>query len=214
MEEQNSIVKRLAISLPLGVLVVGISLLVVWPQYSDVARDITAIYLLQIGEKIEWLDASHQPRPKRLSDLDLDARSSFSKNAAGELEDLWGHPIQYWTDGKRFVITSYGRDGMPGGVGLDYDLVFSSNRERSILLEQATFAQYLSEPLSHGPIAVCICGGLFTFFLILVTLSEYSKDDRKTNKVIVIVVLTLVGTIMVASILTFQNAVPRHLKPW
>jgi general secretion pathway protein G len=40
------------------------------------------------------------------------------------LQDPWGHPVQYTVspDGQSFTVTSLGRDGAPGGSGLDRDL--------------------------------------------------------------------------------------------
>jgi len=40
--------------------------------------------------------------------------------------DPWGHPYVYALEGARPLITSYGRDGVPGGEGADADL---SNRQ-------------------------------------------------------------------------------------
>ena len=37
--------------------------------------------------------------------------------------DPWGHPYTYTLDGNAFTITSLGRDGKPGGTGVDADLV-------------------------------------------------------------------------------------------
>ncbi|HLZ77178.1 type II secretion system major pseudopilin GspG [Phenylobacterium sp.] len=40
------------------------------------------------------------------------------------LNDPWGRPVQYTVspDGQSFTVTSLGRDGAPGGTGLDKDL--------------------------------------------------------------------------------------------
>jgi len=40
------------------------------------------------------------------------------------LQDPWGHTIQYKlnADGLGFTVTSFGRDGVPNGTGLDKDL--------------------------------------------------------------------------------------------
>jgi general secretion pathway protein G len=40
------------------------------------------------------------------------------------LQDPWGHTIQYKLnpDGLSFTVTSFGRDGVPNGTGLDKDL--------------------------------------------------------------------------------------------
>jgi general secretion pathway protein G len=37
-------------------------------------------------------------------------------------EDPWHNPYAYVSDGRRFEIISYGRDGQPGGEGEDADL--------------------------------------------------------------------------------------------
>jgi len=37
--------------------------------------------------------------------------------------DPWANPYLYWSDGKRFKITSYGSDGQPGGDGDAADIV-------------------------------------------------------------------------------------------
>ena len=44
------------------------------------------------------------------------------------LLDRWGHPLHYVTpgpDNTPFDITSYGRDGRPGGIGRDKDIRYS-----------------------------------------------------------------------------------------
>lgn len=48
-------------------------------------------------------------------------------NPDGYMEELpqrdpWGHPYTYATDGRRFVVVSYGADGSPGGAGYDEDI--------------------------------------------------------------------------------------------
>lgn len=36
--------------------------------------------------------------------------------------DPWGCPYHYASDGRDFTVVSYGRDGQPGGSGLDEDI--------------------------------------------------------------------------------------------
>jgi general secretion pathway protein G len=51
-------------------------------------------------------------------------KGPYVKNS-NVLNDPWGHPVQYQVgqDGQSFTVTSLGRDGQPGGTGLDADLV-------------------------------------------------------------------------------------------
>jgi general secretion pathway protein G len=37
-------------------------------------------------------------------------------------KDPWGNPYNYESDGKKYVITSYGQDGKPDGEGHDKDI--------------------------------------------------------------------------------------------
>ena len=37
-------------------------------------------------------------------------------------KDAWGNPFQYESDGKKYVIWSFGKDGKEGGEGYDKDL--------------------------------------------------------------------------------------------
>ncbi len=37
-------------------------------------------------------------------------------------KDPWGNPYQYESDGRKYVITSYGKDGQPEGEGFDKDI--------------------------------------------------------------------------------------------
>jgi general secretion pathway protein G len=36
--------------------------------------------------------------------------------------DAWGNPYEYSSDGRKFLIVSYGADGMEGGEGTDADI--------------------------------------------------------------------------------------------
>jgi hypothetical protein len=36
--------------------------------------------------------------------------------------DAWGHPLEYEMGGDKFTVSSLGRDGTPGGAGLDADI--------------------------------------------------------------------------------------------
>ena len=47
-------------------------------------------------------------------------------DATNEIDDAWGHPIQYRTSPIGVVtLTSFGRDGVRGGIGEDADIVGS-----------------------------------------------------------------------------------------
>ena len=43
-------------------------------------------------------------------------------------KDPWGHAYIYESDGGKFTITSYGKDGKPGGTGYDRDISSEDNQ--------------------------------------------------------------------------------------
>lgn len=64
---------------------------------------------------------------------DGQAAACSSYNANGYIDrlpiDPWGHPYLYVSDGKRFIIRTYGADGKDGGEGVDADIDNESIRD-------------------------------------------------------------------------------------
>ncbi len=67
----------------------------------------------------EGLRALIPPPPANLPRYDPDGYMDETDNVP---EDPWHNPYAYLSDGRRFEIVSYGRDGQPGGEGDDADL--------------------------------------------------------------------------------------------
>ena len=73
-------------------------------------------YYWQNNNKLpESLDVLTQPDPNNFDEAYIDNSDA--------LTDPWGNPYEYKVEGSRkFVIISYGADGMPGGEGEDADI--------------------------------------------------------------------------------------------
>ena len=57
------------------------------------------------------------------------------------LHDAWGRPFELKTTGDSFVLTSWGRDGIKGGVGFDQDLIAGWRRgSLTHFIESADFS--------------------------------------------------------------------------
>ncbi|MDX2169554.1 MAG: type II secretion system major pseudopilin GspG [Deltaproteobacteria bacterium] len=67
----------------------------------------------------EGLRALIPPPPANLPRYDPDG---YIEDVEAVPEDPWHNPYAYVSDGRRFEIISYGRDGQPGGDGEDADL--------------------------------------------------------------------------------------------
>lgn len=54
------------------------------------------------------------------------AEGYLSLGKGKTLKDAWGNPFIYESDGTKYTIKSYGRDGKEGGEGNDTDIVVES----------------------------------------------------------------------------------------
>ena len=76
--------------------------------------------------------------------------------------DGWGRPFIYVSDGKMTKLISYGRDGKPGGTGLDCDLTsdypFPPESRPTIIqaFKAQTFPMWMGS-LASGLIAYIMC---------------------------------------------------------
>jgi type II secretory pathway pseudopilin PulG len=96
--------------------------------------------LRMIQQQIDSYHEEHGELPDALADIP-DLRGSWT-DPAGPPKDEWGNRIHYRTDGSTFELQSHGRDGRPGGIGLDADLFHDGrNHERAL----PTFSQYFGE---------------------------------------------------------------------
>ena len=80
----------------------------------------------------------------------------------GKLFDAWNKPIVYQRRGASFTLISYGRDGKPGGVGLDCDLSSDNLKPQNAAIP---FSQVASNPAAGGLIRVSLFSAAITFLL-------------------------------------------------
>jgi hypothetical protein len=76
-------------------------------RYQNVVQFKTQYELRSLGYSVEHMREKDGTLPNQLP------------RAA---TDFWGNPIFFSTDGNRFLVTSYGADGAPGGSGFDHHL--------------------------------------------------------------------------------------------
>jgi len=152
--------------------------------------------------------------PKTLGDIpDLAAHVDDE----GQPVDHWRRPLHYRVEGTRHRLVSYGRDGKPGGVGLDYDLSNADlPREAEIrwprvLPRQSapTFRQFLTDRGgnasggSGGMMALMsLLSGATAFALAFQVLRGAAKDSRRSvslfSELLATVVITLIGGVAIA----------------
>ncbi len=134
-------------------------------------------------------------------------RYSFTCNENGIPLDTWGHPFLYSVKEGHPVVTSYGRDGKPGGVGFDCDL---SSDDKSLPRENMpTFFQFLLHPATRGIVLTCLACGIAAFWLSVITVTPAALHGRAALLLAVKLALTILGTLAVAIVLSIFH-IPNH----
>jgi hypothetical protein len=125
------------------------------------ARAETLFSMQNLSKEIVTYQKAHGKLPKTLDDLPQPNSTSPIRYK----EDCWGRPFVFQKLGDHFVLTSYGKDGKPGGEGWDADITASMNHRE---VPPVTFAQYLSTGVYWGDcltvsiILACITASLLS----------------------------------------------------
>lgn len=113
--------------------------------------------------------------------------------------DGWKRPLLYSVRNNRLLIQSLGRDGIPGGVGLDADLSNLNSRPTSAALP---LAQQLEHPLGRTFIAIALLCGVLAAAIVFPTLGRIPVDTRSWP----LLALQLVLTFLLASLMAAVGA--------
>lgn len=165
-------------------------------------QTLTVSQLHNISQAIKEYRHKSGKLPARLDDLvpPATAPDAYWVGHHG-LADGWNRPLLYEHDEKNFRLSSLGRDGRPGGAGIDCDLVYDSDRPGGVYGgRKLTFRQFLFEMPTQGIVASCLVSGLLTA---LQTLWYLRKPDPRSS--IVKIVLTMVVCIVLAGIMAVHH---------
>jgi general secretion pathway protein G len=199
---------RVLIAIGVGLVVCGISLFVAWQNARDAdaftEQALTRHLLRQFSQTITQYQRVFHAAPRSMEEL-LAMTNGFQGSPL--MIDGWERPFLFSSDGTNCLITSYGRDGRPGGIGLDSDLTSRSWRTKVSL---ATFLQFLQAQSTRKMTASCIlCGGL-AFLLSLFTIK--TSELKGSGLIIVATKLgaTIIGAVIVASIISVFHIPSGH----
>jgi general secretion pathway protein G len=167
-------------------------------------QDFTRNYgLLKLDHQIKDYQEKHGVLPDTLAEIpDVHAMLQLP----GEpLLDSWGNPFQYRRQGETYELFSYGRDGQPGGVGLNADL-YHDQRNRK--LARPTFQQFFltndeSDVARNSFLSAGLMAGCLVVFFTMLSLRDTSKaGDMMTAgryiwfALVVIVISSVVGVLL------------------
>jgi len=107
-----------------------------WEQW------LTCSMLDRIARAVTVYQQRHETLPGTLDNLrPLAEECNLSYDVERGFCDGWDQPFVYETDGTKYTVTSFGRDGKPGGAGMDCDLTQVAQWKSSA----PTFSQLLNE---------------------------------------------------------------------
>jgi len=111
------------IALIVGALVAFGAMVTAWNSMGRVVpqHDFTRFRLHELDRGVLQIIAQTGAPPASLGELEEVRRESYRVERSVPL-DGWDRPFIYTHTAQNFLIVSYGRDGRPGGEGLDYDL--------------------------------------------------------------------------------------------
>ena len=178
--------------------------------------------IANVRQAIEGYRQEHQALPDSLADLSLPEDARLRTDEAGRVLDGWGRPLQYLIDGTEYELVSYGRNGEPGGLGLDADLWTADLPEGEVdehqvppLPERAlpTFEQFFGDRgefgragSGHGMFQSCVVTGVVAFLVAFVVLLR----SRTGPSSVVSLILTTVGAIVVSVVIASLHAPTGH----
>ena len=167
---------RVATALALALLVFVASTFVGWsmatPQFSK-EQDATAFMIRAIKSAVTNYVIVFEELPHKLGDLRIVSPGLFERPKRDEILDGWGKPFHFEFGKDSWQVISYGRDGQPGGAGLDADL---SNLTTSTREYWPTFTQFLFELNPRPILVIAFITSFVAFVVAYITLTSPRFD--------------------------------------
>lgn len=197
---------RLLIALGVWLVVSAICTFVAWGNASDmyVGRS-EQIYtwesLESFADNVAKYHQKFHTNPVSVEDF-LKLTNYFPYGDTNLFKDGWGHPFILSLKAGTPVLTSYGRDGKPGGFGLDYDLS-STNSEPAEATP--TFHQFLYDIAPRGMLLSCIFCGALAFFICLFTIRTPDLSRAGIGKLMLKLTVTICAVLMTAAVISLLH---------
>ena len=216
MNKYQRIGLRIPISATVGILVAGIAIVVAWRNiggWHEVRPEqwTTRYAILEIEDMVQMYRATTKALPKSLEELPRSDESQvhFRRDENGKPLDGWGRPFLYSTDGTKFVITSLGRDGKPGGIGLDCDLSNTNNNQWPDA-SRPTFGQFLAHPATRRIVLACLTCGVLAFLLNLVMVDPSTWRSHDVFPLVISLGATFLAALFVAFLMSVAEIPNGH----
>lgn len=167
-------------------------------------------HFVMISSALDAFERSHGRYPDSLGELaGIDeGRDLFDEAGRFRYVDFWQNPYQYERTEEGYRLNSLGRDGQPGGKGLDADIEFDP---QSHFLVKPTFGQFLFDlPDTGNALALALltslCAGLVCYR------STIPREGNRGVRLHVVLNMTavIVASAFIAIILAFIYLTGEH----
>lgn len=206
-QQDSSLKARLILSVLFTIAITGCCLYLTWITASSYVR-FPLRYTVSILERTdEAITAYRQKKghlPRSLADLE---NVSNMWRVEGGVGDAWEHPLVYSVQGNRYKLVSYGRDGKPGGIGLDEDISSTALKRVSAKLP---FLQVIFHPSAQEMVGMSLLSGLLAF---VVSFKIIKPDDLNRNYRLDLVFkmgVTFFATLVLAALITILHVPSGH----
>ena len=152
---------------------------------------------------------SHGSYPESLADPSFEFPYG---NDSDVLKDLWNKPIQYTVESDGFRLSSFGRDGVPGGIGLDSDWSYDSpdaEPDQSPFRDKPDVRLPLGQFLIDTPATFGILfPGLLFYLMLGHNVRSASEESLKSQRGILVtaIAVTVIGAAICTFLATFHIA--------
>jgi general secretion pathway protein G len=157
------LIPRLVLAFVAGLIIFGIGINVTWTSsqgHAEMLQMMTRDRMRSVNSDIQAYLKKKGKLPDSLdivSDSPKDTIFKHFQNA--DISDRWGRLFIYRITKTGYTLMSYGRDGKPGGVGVDSDITLD-NANSEVPFLQAMDDDWTSQMIGGSAIA-----GTLTFFL-------------------------------------------------
>jgi general secretion pathway protein G len=209
MDHRKQTKTRFAIAALTGIVIIGICLNVTWNDagvYIQFPQMFTRRTLKYTALAVEEYRQKKGTLPRSLSQLNGMSDAPIIQDN-GVIWDSWRHPLIYKVHKDNFTLMSYGRDGKPGGIGLDCDLSSANPKPATAALP---FLQVIFHPLARGMVWTSVISGVLTFLLIFSVVTPIDLSQQRWRELAFKLLFTLIATYFVAVFITMLHVPSGH----
>jgi Type II secretion system (T2SS), protein G len=162
--------------------------------------------LHQITDAIEEYRKIHHRLPASLDEPKRENVSLQWWDKPG-IPDMWFRPFHYSVSGTHYIVVSYGRDGKPGGSGLDRDISSTNPKDYETW---KTFWEFVTSPDTREVTTTALACGVVAAALCLFVIRSVHFERTDMLKMVGYLVGLFVATLYITAIITSLHIPSGH----